>query len=148
MFLLTTTKMSEFITIHPSHFGCIKSTILAGLRRMYINSSCPKLSIGIKISDVPIDPSVIDPNEGFCITGCTFSLTHIIPKAGEKLEKPTKESFYVFSFDDTEEKVAVRLEGKNGQDAIYEITLCQYLDPRNELPIGPCIRFLCVTHPA
>ena len=115
---------------------------------MYIDSSCPNLGIGIKISDVLIDPSVIDAIEGFCITGCTFLLTHIIPRAGEKLKNPTKESFYVFSFDDTEEKVAVRFEGENSQDAIYEITLCQYLDPENELPIDPSIRFLCVAHPA
>ena len=53
----------------------------------------------------------------------------------------------MFTFDDTEEKVAVRLEGENGQDAIYEITLCKYFDPENELPIDPSIRFLCVAHP-
>ena len=119
MFLLTTTKMSEFMTIHLSHFGCIKSTILAGLRKMYIDSSWPNLGIGIKISGASIGPSVINPNEGCCITRCTFLLTHIIPRAGDKLKKPTKEPFYVFSFDDTEEKVAVRFEGEKGQDAIY-----------------------------
>ena len=79
---------------------------------MYIDSSCPNLGIGIKSSGVPIDPSVIDPNERFCITGCTFLSIHIIPKAGEELKKATKESFYVFSFDDTEEKVAVSLKVK------------------------------------
>ena len=57
--------------------------------------------------------------------GCTFLLTHIIPRAMDKLKRPTKESFHVFSFDDTEEKVAVRREGEKGQDAIYEITLCK-----------------------
>ena len=31
----------------------------------------------------------------------------------------------------TEEKVAVRFEGEKGQDEIYEITLCNYLDPEN-----------------
>ena len=56
--------MSEFITIHPSHFGCIKSTILTRLRQMYIYGSCLGLGIGIKISDVSVGPSVIDPNEG------------------------------------------------------------------------------------
>ena len=147
MFLLTTTKMSEFMTIYPSHFGCIKSTILAGLRKMYIDSPCPNLGIGIKISDASIGPSVIDRNKGCCITRCTFLLTHI-PKAGNKLKKPTKEPFYIFSFDDTEEKVAARFEGEKGQDAIYEITLCQYLEPKNELPVNPSIRFLCVAHPA
>ena len=111
--------MSEFMTIHLSHFGCIKSTILAGLRKMYIDSSWPNLGIGIKISGASIGPSVINPNEGCCITRCTFLLTHIIPRAGDKLKKPTKEPFYVFSFDDTEEKVAVRFEGEKGQDAIY-----------------------------
>ena len=135
------------MTIHPSHFRFVKSTILAGLRKMYIDSSCSNLGIGIKISDASIGPSVIDPNEGCCITRCTFLLTHTIPRAGDKLEKPTKEPFYVLSFDDKEEKVAVRFEGEKGQDAIYEITLCQYLDPENELLIDPSIRFLCVAHP-
>ena len=139
--------MSEFMTIHPSHFGCIKSTILAGLRKMYIDSSCPNLGIGIKISGALIGPSVTNPNEGCCITRCTFLLIHIIPRAGGKLKKPTKEPFHVFSFDDTEENVAVRFEGGKSQDAIYEITFCQYVDPENELPIDPSIRFLCVTHP-
>ena len=148
MFLLTTTKMNKFMTIRPSHFGCIKSSILAGLRKMYIDSSCLNLGVGIKISDVSMGPSVIDRNEGCCITRCTFLLTHIIPRVGDKLKKHTKEPFYVFSFDDTKEKVAVRFEGKKGQDAIYEITFCQYLDPENELPIDPSIRFLCVAHPA
>ena len=92
---------------------------------MYIESSCPNLDIGIKISNVFINPAVIDPNKGFCITRCTFLLSHIISKAGDKLKKPTKEPFYVFSFDDTEEKVAVRFKGEKGQDAVYEITLCQ-----------------------
>ena len=93
--------MSEFMIVHPSHFGCIKSTVLAGMRKMFIDSSYPNLGIGIKISDVSIGPSVIDSNEGFCITRCTFLLTHIIPKAGDKLKKPTKNFFHVFSFDDT-----------------------------------------------
>ena len=127
--------MIEFMTIHPSHFGCVKSSILTWLKQMYIDSSCPNLGIGIKISDVSIGPSVIDPNEGCCITRCTFLLTHIIPRAGDKLKKPTKKSFHVFSLDDTEEKFAVRFEGEKGQDAIYEITLCRYLDPENELPM-------------
>ena len=142
MFLLATTKMSEFMTIHPSNFGCIKSTALAGMRKMYIDSSCSNFGVGIKIPDVSIDPSVIDPNKEFCITRCTFLLSHIIPRAGDRLKK----SFHVFSFDNTEEKVVVRFEGEKGQDAIYEITLSKYLDPENELPIDPRIRFLCVAH--
>ena len=146
MFL--STKMSKFMTIHPSHFGCIKSTVLAGLRKTYIDSPCSNLGIVIKISDASIGPSVIYPKEGCCITRCTFLLTHIIPMVGDNLKKPTKEHFYVFSFDDTEEKVAVRFECEKSQDAIYEITLCQYLNPENELLIDPSIRFLCVAHPA
>ena len=98
---------------------------------MYIDGSCKSLDIGIKISDVLVGPSVTDPNERFCIMRCTFLLTHIIPRAGEKLKRPTKESFHVFSFDDTEEKVGVRFEAEKGQDAIYEIILCKYLDPEN-----------------
>ena len=54
MFLFT--KMSEFMTIYPSHFGCIKSTVLIGSRQMYIDSSCPNHGIGIKISNVSIGP--------------------------------------------------------------------------------------------
>ena len=147
MFLLATTKLSEFMTIHPSHFGCIKSTILTGLRQMYIDSFCLSLGIGIKISNVSINPAIIDPNEGFCITRCTFLLTHIISNVGDKLKKPTKDPFQVFSFDDTEDKLAMRFEGEKGQDAIYEITLCRYLNPENELPIDRSIKSLCVAHP-
>ena len=125
--------MSEFMMIHPSHFGCIKSTILTGLRQMYIDGSCPRLGIGITISDLLVGPSAIDPNEGCCITRHTFLLTHIIPRVGGKLKRSTKKSFHVFSFDDTEEKVTVRFEGAKGQDVIYEITLRKYLDPDNDL---------------
>ena len=92
-----------------------------------------------------VGPSVIDPNKGCCITRCTFLLTHIIPRAGHKLKKPTKKSFLVFSFDDTEEKVAVKFEGEKRQDAIYKITLYKYLNLENELPIDPNIRLLCGT---
>ena len=147
MFLQTATKVSEFITIHPSHFGCIKSAVLTGLREMYIDGSSPGLGIGTKISDVLVGPSVINPNKGCCITRGTFLLTHIIPRTGDKLEIPAKESFHVFSFNDTEEKVAVRSEGEKGQDEIYEITLCRFLDPENELLTDPSIRFLCVAYP-
>ena len=118
MFLQTTTKMSEFITIHRSHFGCIKSAILAGLRQMYIDGSCPGIGISIKISDVSVRPAVIAPDEGCCIARCIFLLTHIIPRAGDNLKRPTKKSFHVFSFDDTEEKVAAKFEDEKGQDAI------------------------------
>ena len=72
-------------------------------------------------------------------------MTHVIPRTGEKLKRPTKKSFHVFSFEDTEEKVAVRFEGEKGQDGIYEITLCKNLDPDNELPIDQNIKF-CVWH--
>ena len=147
MFLQTARKMSEFITIHPSLFGCTKSAVLAGLSQMYIDGSCLGLGIRTKISDVSAGPSVIDPNKGCGITRCTFLLTHIISRAGDKLTRPTKESFHVFSFNDTKEKVAVRFEGKKGQDEIYEITLCRYLDPENELPIDSSIRFLFVANP-
>ena len=78
---------------------------------------------------------------------CTFLLTYIIPRTGDKLKRPTKKSFHVFSFDDTEENAAVRFEGKKGKNAIYEITLCKHLDPDNKLPIDQSIRFLCVAHP-
>ena len=52
----------------------------------------------------------------------------------------------MFSFDDTKEKIAVWFEDEKGQDAIYEITLCKYLDPDNEFLIDQNIRFLCVAH--
>ena len=77
---------------------------------MYIDGSCPGLDIGIKISGLSVDPSIIDPNEGCCIRTCTLLLTHIILKAGDKLKRPTKKSFHVFSSDDTEEIVAVRVK--------------------------------------
>ena len=80
------------MTIHPSQCGCIESAVLTGLRQMYIDGSCQGLGIGIKISDVSVDPSGIDPNEGCCITRCTFSLTHIIPRAG-KVEKTYQRIF-------------------------------------------------------
>ena len=125
MFLLTTTKMSEFMMIHSSHFGCIKSTTLTGLRQIYIGGSCTSLGIGIKISGLSVGPSVIDPNEGCCITRCTFLLTHIISRAGEKLKRPTKKSFHVFSFDDTESCGEVwRWKGprRNLQDNIVSVS--------------------------
>ena len=133
------------MTIHPSHFGCIKSAVLTGLRRMYIDSSCSNLGIGIKISNVSINPAIIDPNEGCFVVMCTFLLTHIIPGIGDKLKKLTKKPFYVFSFDDTEEKLAVRFEGNDS--LIYTVTLRQYLDPGNELPIDSSVRFSCKAHP-
>ena len=58
MFLLTTTKMSKSMTIHPSHIGCVKSSILTWLKQMYIDSSCPNLEISIKLSDVLIGQSL------------------------------------------------------------------------------------------
>ena len=84
---------------------------------MYIDGSGPGLGISIKISGLLVGPSAIDPNEGCCITRCTFLLTHIIPRTGNKLKSPTKKSFHVFSFDDIEEKVAVRFECEKDQDA-------------------------------
>ena len=83
----------------------------------------------------------------YSITRSTFLLTHIIQRAGDRLKRPTKKSFYVFSFDDTEEKFAVRFEGEKGQDAVYEVTLCKYLYLDNELTIDQSIRLLCVAHP-
>ena len=120
------------MTIRLSHFGCIKSAVLKGLRQMYIDGSCPSLGIGIKVSDVLVCPAVIDPNGGFCITRCTFLLTYH-SRAGDKLK--------------TEENVVVRFEGEKDQHAVYEITLCKHLDPDNELPIDPSIRLMCVAHP-
>ena len=119
MFLLTTTKVNAFMMIHPSHFGCIKSTILTGLRQMYIDGSCPNLGIVINISGLLVCLSVIDPNEPCCITRCTFLLTHISTRTGEKLKRPTKKFFRVFFFLKTQrEKVAMRFEGEKSQDAI------------------------------
>ena len=79
---------------------------------MYIGGSCQGLGIGIKVSGVLVGLSVIDPDEGCCITRRTFLLTYIIPRAGDKLKRPTKKYFHVFSFDDTEEKVVVRFQCK------------------------------------
>ena len=96
------------MTIHLSHFGCLKSAVLTGLRQRYIDGFCPGLGIGIKISGVLVGPAVIDPNEGCCITKCTFLLMHIIPRAGDKLKRPTKKSFHAFSFQ--EKKVAMKVK--------------------------------------
>ena len=60
------------MTIHTSQFGCIKSAVLTGLRQIHIDGCCPGLGIDIKISDVSVGPAVVDPNEGCCITKCTF----------------------------------------------------------------------------
>ena len=99
--------MSEFMTIHLSHFGCIKLAVLKGLRQMYIDGSCPGLGISIKISDVSVGPSVIDPNEGMLHYKVYIFVDTYHSRAGDKLKRPTKESLHIFSFDDTEEKVAV-----------------------------------------
>ena len=64
----------------------------------------------------------------------------------KKVEKTHQRIFSCVFFYGTEEKVVVRFEGEKGQDAIYEITLCKYLDPENELSIDPRIRFLCMAH--
>ena len=96
--------MSEFMTIHPSQFGCIKSAVLTGLRQMYINSSCPNLGTVINISNASINSAIIDHKKGCCLVECTFLLQHIVPKIWDNLKKKkkiAKESFHVFSFDDT-----------------------------------------------
>ena len=49
---------------------------------IYIDGSYPSLNIGIKISGLSVGPSVIDPNEGCCITRCTFLLTISFPGLG------------------------------------------------------------------
>ena len=87
MFPCTITKMSEFIILHPSHFGCLKSAVLLMLKQMYINNSCPNLGIGIEISYTSINSVIIDPNEGCCLVRCTFLLHHIIPGLGTNLKK-------------------------------------------------------------
>ena len=111
---------------------------------MYKDGSCPGIGIGIKIANVSVGPSVIDPNEGCCITRCAFLLTRIIPRARDKLKRPTNKSFHVFLFDDTEEK-SDWFENEKDQDAIHKITLCKYLDPYNELPIDQSKVFVCGT---
>ena len=69
------------------------------------------------------------------------------PQNWRQIGKTHQRSFHVFPFDGTEEKVAVRFKDEKDQDTIYEITLCQYLDPGNELSIDRSISFLCVAHP-
>ena len=147
MFLVTTRKINEFKMINPSHFGCTNSTMLTGLRQMYIDSSCPNLGIGIKISNGSINSPIIDPNEGCFLVKFTF-LLQLHLKLGTNWKKTPRNLFMFFFFDDTVEKVVLRFEGEKGQDAIYEITLCQYLDPEKKLLTDPSIRLLCVAHPA
>ena len=74
--------MNEFKMTNPSHFGSIKSTILTGLRQMYIDSFCPNLGMGIKISNGSINSPMIDPKEVCFLVKCTFLLQHIINKLG------------------------------------------------------------------
>ena len=78
--------------IHPSHFECIKSTILTGLGQMYIDSSCPNLGIAIKISNVSLNPAIIDPNEGLCLVKSNFLPQHIIPNIWDNLKKKQKQN--------------------------------------------------------
>ena len=116
------TRMSECVILHPSRSGCVKSSILTRLKQMHIDSSCPNLGIDSEISDVHVSSAIIDSNKGCCVAMCTFLLTHIIPNFGGKLRKPTKKSFHIFLFDNTEEKVAVRFEGEDS--LTYTVILC------------------------
>ena len=59
---------------------------------MYIAASCPSLDIRIKISGLLVGPSVIDPNEGSCITRCTFCWHILFPGLGQ-VEKTHQEIF-------------------------------------------------------
>ena len=94
MFSRITTKMIELITLHPSHFGCVKSSILTRLKQMYIDCPCPNLGIDIEISRVSVDLAIIDPNEGCCLTRCTFLLQHF--QNWRQIGKTHKESFHIF----------------------------------------------------
>ena len=113
------------------------------LRQMYIAGSCPSLDIGIKISGLSVGPSVIDPNEGCCITRCTFCWHISFPGLGQ-VEKTHQEIFSCI-FIWWHRKKSWRFEGKKCQDAIYVIKLCKYLNSDNESPIDLSIRFLCDT---
>ena len=96
--------MSEFMTVHPSHFECIKSAVLTRLGQMYIDSSCSNLGIGIKISNVSINRAIIDPNEGCCAVMCTFLLTHMIPGIGDNLKKKTRKNLFMCFYLMTQKK--------------------------------------------
>ena len=122
MFSPKITRISEFVILHPSQSGRVKSSILTRLKQMHIDSSFPNLGIDTEMSDVHVSSAIIDSNERCCVAMCTFLLTHIIPSFGGKLRKPTKKSFHIFLFDNTEEKVAVRFEGEDS--STYTVTLC------------------------
>ena len=81
--------------INPSHFGCTNSTMLTGLRQMYIDSSCPNLGICIKISNGSIDSPITDPNEGCFLVKFTF-LLQLHLKLGTNWEKTPKNLFMCF----------------------------------------------------
>ena len=60
------------MTIHPSHFGCIISAVLTGLRQMYIDGFCPGLGIGIKVSDLSVGPLVLTLKKDVALRGVHF----------------------------------------------------------------------------
>ena len=138
--------LSEEIVIPPSHLGDIMGSVCAKLYQMYIDMSCPRLGIGLDISNIKIGLITIDPNNGACVAQVIFTLKHVMPKVGTVVQKSTSSGdLEIASFDETDEQIAIRFEGNASQ---YEITLSQYVDHNSELPIDPNIRFVCLAKAA
>ena len=133
----------EEVIVPPSHLGDVKRSVSVRLRQMYIDMSCPRLGIGLDITDVHVGFMILDPNSGACMADVIFTLKHVIPIVGTRIHKPTGSTadLELATFDDTCEKIADRFEGEALQ---YEVTLCQYIDHSSQLPIDPSIRFVCI----
>ena len=88
MFKPMTTKLREIIAIPPSELGCVESSVLTSLHRMYIDISCPKLGIGLEINSMRIESLCLDPDDGSCNANVVFELKHVVPRLGDIIKKP------------------------------------------------------------
>ena len=132
MFEPVKTRLTEEIVIPPSCLGDVEGNVQMQLRQMYIDVSCPQLGIGLNVDLEKVKSILFDPNSGECVASVVFTLRHVIPKLGQIITKKPNESddFQAFSFEETDEKVAVVFRG----DALkYEITLCEFFDKAWEI---------------
>ena len=81
-------ELSEEIVIPPSHLGDIVGSVCAKLHQMYIDMSCPRLGIGLDVSNIKIGLITIDPNNGACVAQVIFTLKHVMPKVELLLKEP------------------------------------------------------------
>ena len=136
--------MSEEVVVHPSHLGNIPGNVQMQLRQMYIDMSCPRLGIGLKVLSVVINSTILDPDSGECVVDVNFTLEHVAPRVGQIVRKygdAEEAKLIMIDFEGTDEKVAVSFEGVGSE---YEVTLSQYVDHSCKLSIDPYIRFVCI----